>query len=492
MNLWCELYSAFKVHKNNIALISSSGNQITYKSLAEEINIVSQNIRAKNLPNKRIAFLNNSSFSDAISCLSILAADCTAVPLSLKYGYKNCINILQNIKPSLIITDMAPLPAEIISILTSCNIKIATINELNSKRYEYKEVIYSNEIALILSTSGTTGMPKGVVLTHNNVLANLEGISGYFKLTDQDKLLISRPLYHGAVMTGEFLYGLMKGCSINFYERAFSPRLLIKYIKERQINVMCGTPTMLYNLSAFIQNNELNSLRIIVTSGECLNVKIAENLVKTFSEVDLLNVYGLTEASPRVSYLESKLYNSKIGSVGVPLDNIKVMVVDKNNNPLPQKAIGELLVKGPNVMSGYWNNPVKTKEKIQNNWLHTGDLAYLDEDGFIFIQGRIDDMIIRAGVNIYPQEIESVLLSDCNIKEAVAWGTPDIRYGQKINVAVTKADNAILTKEYIINLFRKNLQPYQWPENIYIVDALPKNASGKIVRKGLDCFFSNK
>lgn len=483
MNLWLELEKVFEHNEKKFALTTDLGDAINYEHLLKKVRIISKNIIAQVPLNNRVAILNKSSYADALGILSVLASGCTAVPLSLKYGEKNCDGIIKNVQPSILITDIDKLPENIIYTAKLSNTKIVKLNELYRDFKEDVQINYSNKIAMIMSTSGTTGVPKGVLLSHKNILSNLSDIGEYFKLTEKDHILIGRPLYHAAVMTGEFLYGLMRGCRISFYNEEFSPRRLASFIKKVQCTIMCGTPTMFYHIGISKGKVELKNLRIIVVSGERLSRKVAERLIGDFSHSEILNVYGLTEASPRVSYLEAKYFREKVGSVGKALKNINVKIVDKGNNCVRQGEIGELVIQGPNVMEGYWNDLIRTSEKIKDNWLYTGDLAYMDEDGFIYITGRRDDMIIRAGLNIYPQEIENILLENEDVKEAVAWGEADVRYGQSINVAVTAAEHSSIDKDFVMDLCRRRLQSYQWPEKIFILETIPKNASGKISRK---------
>lgn len=275
-----------------------------------------------------------------------------------------------------------------------------------------------HKTAAVLFTSGTTGEPKGVKLSHRGIIENLKGIDGYFQVCEGQKILIARPLVHVAVFTGELLFALYKGLEIDFYEETFQPARLAKYIDERDVQVFGCTPTLLYHLSRYLQGESLDSIAI---SGERLTEGVAEILKDKFSAIKFYNVYGLTENSPRVSALCPEEFFDKIGSVGKPIAHTKAKLKD-----------GELLVKSRSIMQGYIGDSDKTKEKIEKGWLHTGDMARIDEQGYLYILGRKDDMLIRSGMNIYPAEIESAAMQIDGVKSCLVYAEEDIHYGQKI------------------------------------------------------------
>lgn len=226
-----------------------------------------------------------------------------------------------------------------------------------------------HKTAAVLFTSGTTGEPKGVKLSHRGIIENLKGIDGYFQVREGQKILIARPLVHVAVFTGELLFALYKGLEIDFYEEAFQPARLAKYIDENDVQVFGCTPTLLYHLSRYLQGGSLDS---IVISGERLTEGVANILKEKFSDKKFYNVYGLTENSPRVSALCPEEFFDKIGSVGKPIAHTKAKLEG-----------GELLVKSRSIMQGYIGDRDKTKEKIQKGWLHTGDMARIDKQGLL-------------------------------------------------------------------------------------------------------------
>ncbi len=279
--------------------------------------------------------------------------------------------------------------------------------------YDYEKILknYSenySDVAFIMFTSGSTGKPKGVMLTHKNILSNIKYISSYFDLTEMRNICIIRPLIHISAITGELLYALFNGLTVHFYEKPFMPNLLSTFIYQNQIDVICTTPSVCIMLARVYKND--NFVKKCALSGEILTAKTASVLKNRFPKTEFYNVYGLTEHSPRVSALCPMEFLLKPGSVGKPIGKVKVKIVE-----------GELLVKSDSIMRGYLGNKKLTRKKIRRGWLYTGDAAVKDNDGYLYITGRKDNMIIRAGINIFPEMIEEkvkdiVGVTDCVIK----------------------------------------------------------------------------
>lgn len=359
---------------------------------------------------------------------------------------------------------------EILSILASGNIPVPVEENYGTAREEKIRKALSvncddlHDTAIIMFTSGTTGEPKGVKLSHKGIIENLKGIEKYFEVRKGQKILIARPLVHIAVFTGEFLFALYKGLEIDFYEEAFQPNRLANYIDENKVQVFGCTPTLIYHLSRCLKGDSLQS---VVISGERLTEGVTEILKEKYSHLQFYNVYGLTENSPRVAALCPNYFFEKIGSVGKPIAHTKVRLEK-----------GELLVKSRSLMQGYLGERGKTEEKLQGGWLHTGDMAKTDDEGYLYILGRKDDMLIRSGMNIYPAEIESVAMQIEGIKSCLVYGEDDIHYGQKICMkAVTDRGVSDFRKELVAKL-----PAYLVPDKILIVKELEMTPSGKVKR----------
>lgn len=455
MKLW--KYLKNKMQPNMQQTVCEDGAVMTYEELvifAEEFSKKLSGIRC-------CAILCQSEMAASMILLSCFAAGVTALPLSQRYGELHCNKILDEISPDAVITDQ------------DGEFQIIYINDST-----YKEPRVHP--ALIMCTSGTTGTPKGVMLTESNIMANVSDIAAYFKIDTADTILISRPLYHCAVLTGEFLTALAKGTSVRFYSGVFNPMRIVKMLQEYGISAFCGTPTLLRMMTHFKRDTEDILLKHICVSGECMDFEVGRQIADAFEGAKIYHIYGLTEACPRVSYLPPELFNENADCVGLPLRSVSLKILSDDGKPVGVNEIGTLWVKGNNVMAGYYNDPQKTSEVLKGGWLCTGDLALFNEKGLLKIKGRSDDLIIKAGMNIYPQEIESALNMDPRVHEVCVCGYNDEKLGMQIVLNVV-GDFASVAE--VKELCYAYLPSYQMPTRINLVDELPKNGSGKVIRR---------
>lgn len=440
-DLYEYLYLSIKSHLHQ--KIHYENSEITYAELLKRVDALS-----KSLTKNKYGILCDNPILEIISILACLKAKKTAVLLSEKYGQNHCDRIINKTKLSHLITD----------------------NGVVKIRNEAAETEDLSDVAFIMCTSGTTGVPKGAMITHENLITNLNDISTYFQIYEYDHFLISRPLYHCAVLTGEFLYALTKGARISFYNAGFNPIEIIKSISLNKVTVFCGTPSTLFHIcKTAIRLKKPLPLKSVVVSGECMNEAAAKTIRQALPSAEIYNVYGLTEASPRVSYLPPEMFDSIPPSVGKLLPSLR-MTLQGN----------ELLISGKSVMKGYYNDKEMTDRVIKDGWLHTGDIAETDENGLINIKGRKDNMIIRAGMNIYPSEIENAMLEDNRIKEVLAFGEAHEKVGQKISLLVVSDS---LTPAEVFNICKSKLSSFQMPDSIELVDKIDRNTSGKVIRR---------
>lgn len=431
--------------------------EISFKELVAFSEIFAKQL----IGEKCCAIICGSEMANAMAVLSCVAAGVTAVPLSVRYGEAHCKSILRTIRPTAIITDAY---GEL-DVISFC---------------EGKFVEPEQHPAFIMCTSGTSGTPKGIMLSEENFITNIQDIDSYFKIDDTDSILISRPLYHCAVLTGEFFISLVKGVKILFYSERFNPKILLDLIEKDGITVFCGTPTLLNMMAAFKRSRNIVCLKTICISGECLSRKTAEFIAETFKDAQIYHVYGLTEACPRVSYLPPILFNELAPSVGVPLKSVIIQIIALDGTVASPGQEGVLWVCGKNVMMGYYNEPEKTNRVINDGWLCTGDIAFIDHDGFLNIKGRADDMIIRAGMNIYPQEIECTLKADPRVEDVYVYKLEDSYAGSQIAM---KISGNFLNENEVRDMCSKLLPFFQIPTHIELCDELPRNGSGKIIRR---------
>lgn len=402
--------------------------------------------------------LCRSELSAALAILSCFAAGKTAVPLALRYGEKHCRRIIEKIRPPYVITDIG--------------------GQLRTVDVDDGSYFCPEDPALIMCTSGTTGQPKGVMLSRENILANLKSVCGYFRIGKTDRILITRSLYHCAVLTGELLASLVNGTDVVFFSGSFDPVDIIHTIKKNGITVCCGTPTVFVLISSYARHLEVR-LKSIVLSGEILSAPDAEKIRKAFPGTDIYHVYGLTEASPRVTYLSPEDFDKIPGSVGKPVSGVRVTVVCPDGTPARAGEDGEICVSGANVMIGYFRDRERTKKVLTDGILHTGDTGYMDSDGYLFVRGRADDMIIRSGMNIYPAEIENALRSDPRVRDVAAYGYQRLHSGTAIGILV---QGDFSDRQQVLKLCSSLLPEYEIPSRIDIVETIPRNGFGKIIR----------
>lgn len=431
----------------------------------------------KKLPAKsRCAVLCERELNTAISILSCWYAGMIPVPMSKNYSEKHCVHIVDYITPDCLISDSARLYTYDIPFYN-----ITTLKYENEKNNFNADSALS-DVAVIMCTSGTTGVPKGAMITEDGLIRNVINISKYFSVISKDKILIARPLYHCAVLTGEFLLSMYKGLDILFFDETYNPSAIVNLLERENIKVMCGTPTLFNHISALYKRlGKTSNLNTTALSGECLTGKIAANIRSCFPNTSIYNVYGLTEAAPRISWLSPELFDTHPESVGIPLEETTIKIADSSNldHELIVNERGIILVKSPSVMKGYYRNEKLSQKRILDGWLNTGDIGYKDENGLLYICSREDDLIIKAGMNIYPQEIENAVRQIGIVDDVVVYGIKNDS-GQSIGINIALKN--FITKKEILTLFSEILPSYQMPDTLNIVNDIEKNASGKAIR----------
>ncbi len=359
------------------------------------------------------------------------------------------------------------------------------------------EKLTADCIAEIIYTSGTTGIPKGVSLTHRNLLFNVKDCADAIKVKSKDCFLCILPLFHSFASTVCMLLPFYRGAKIVLMRTVKPFRRLLRAVYRNRVTVFVGVPSI-YNILAQMKIPwykrflviVINPVRIFISGAAALSAGVLKKFEKKFKR-PLLEGYGLTEASPVVSLNPPR--RRKLSSVGLPLASIKVKVVDDKGVSLSTGKIGELLVKGPNVMKGYYGLQQETDKVIKEGWLYTGDLAFLDDEGYIYIRGRKKDMINVRGFNVYPREIEELLYKQPGVKEAACVGIKHPHRGE-VPVAFVVGDS--IDERSLLRYLRTNLASYKVPVKIIKKDKLPKNTTGKILKRELkkeveNIFFKN-
>ncbi|MCM1187141.1 MAG: acyl--CoA ligase [Lachnoclostridium sp.] len=472
--LWDFLESNIDRHKKSCVMDFQSGRQITYEHLICKVNELYEKFLSLLVSKTKCAILCKNKTNECTIILSCLKAKVIPIIMSENYGKEHCIKIIERTQPDIAVVDSA----EYRNLF-----EIPVYNIIDQKQPSIKyssEKSYLQDVALIMCTSGTTGSPKGVMISEQGLISNIQAIQKYFDIKEREKILISRPFYHCAVLTGELLVSLVNGLDLIFCNGKYDPFLIKRVIDNLHIEVMCGTPTIFNQLSKLYRGTETNStIHKMALSGECLSKEIAINIRKAFPNAEIYNIYGLTENSPRVSFLPPSKFDEFPESVGIGLVDTIIRIVDDDGNDVENGKSGHIVVKSKSIMLGYYKEPQETNDKIRDGYLWTGDMGYKDSNNNLYILGRADDMIIKAGLNIYPREIESILLRCTYIENCIAYGvkrngTEQIQVEIVLKQAVRESD--------LWEILSEILPEHLIPDKIVIVDALKRNASGKLVR----------
>jgi fatty-acyl-CoA synthase len=338
-----------------------------------------------------------------------------------------------------------------------------------------------DDVAWIMYTSGTTGRPKGAMLTHGNILWNNFNAALAFDTLATDRTLAVAPLFHIGGLNVTPVPLLFKGGTV-VVEQMFEPGLVLELIEKHRITLMFGVPAMFLFMSHHedFATRDLSSLRNLIVGG----APVPEQLIKVYAErgIPFFQGFGLTETAPFACFLPEEKAQEKLGSAGIAPFFTEVRVVDDDGREVPDGERGEIVVKGPNVMKGYWNHPEATAEVIVDGWFHTGDIGKRDADGYFYILDRKKDMIISGGENVYPAEIEDTLYQHPDIKEVAVIGVQHPRWGETVRAVVVLHEGRQVTEAEIIEFTQGRLARYKQPKSVVFTDQLPRNPTGKVVK----------
>lgn len=337
-------------------------------------------------------------------------------------------------------------------------------------------------VCTLLYTSGTIGQPKAVMLTHNNLIGNVKSMDDVSDFVPDDNFLAVLPMFHSFGWATSVLLPLYVGCSITILD-TFRPKEVLHALSQKGITVFCGVPSMFAVLLKLRRQAPFPTLKYAISGGDSISEEHMLSFEKAFN-FPIIEGYGLSEASPVVSLNPLKGIR-KIKSVGLPLSGVEVKIVGEEDRELPPGEVGELIVKGANIMKGYYNREEETRSVLRKGWLYTGDLAYRDYDGYIFIVGRKKELIITAGYNIYPGEIEEALESHQSVAEAAVIGVPHPVKGEVIKAFIIPAEGFTPEKHELFRFLKGRLAIYKIPELFEVKEELPRGASGKVLKRML-------
>lgn len=345
-----------------------------------------------------------------------------------------------------------------------------------------------DDVAVVLYTSGTTGRPKGAMLTHSNLLMNTQVCVDLAGLADEDVMLIALPLFHVFGQVVQMAAGIRRGATLVLAPR-FDPGLCLELMQREKVTLFCGVPTMLWALLAYPEADRFDlpgiakTLRLVTVGGASTPVEILRAFEEKF-DLTVLEGYGLSETSPGATF--NRLDRPrKIGSVGLPVWGVEIRVVDPEDRPLPAGERGEVVIRGHNIMKGYLGRPEETAEAMRGGWFHTGDIGTFDEEGYLYIVDRLKDMIIRGGFNVYPREVEELLVTHPDVSLAAVVGVPDERYGEEIKAFIVPKAGTTPDPDAIIEWTHERIAGYKYPRIVEVRESLPLNATGKVLKREL-------
>lgn len=460
--------------------------EVTYGQMQEEVGQYRDYFYHKGVrAGDNVGLFAKNSPEFVFSYMALASLGAVVVPLNFQLVAREIAYIVQDAKMKHLIT-MAQLDLQ--SELENYQYKQAVVQlvipefaaAVAGMEYPAAPVVEMDpqDVCVIIYTSGTTGNPKGAMLTHENLISNAQAVTEVLPVAVEDKVLCVLPMYHCFAWTCSVLTPLLSGAAIRPME-TFVLKETLAAITEERISIIYAVPSM-YNL--FMNYGNLNSfahVKYLVSGGASLPENVAHQFYKKFGK-QIIEGYGLSEASPVVAI--NLVEKCKYRSIGKALPGVKTRILAEDGQEVVPGTVGELVVQGKNVMQGYYNLPEETARALRDGWLYTGDLAYQDQEGFLYIVDRLKDMIISSGENIYPREIEELLFTHPAIVEAAVVGFPDRLRGHGVCAYVVPAEGQTLSKKMLRGFLQKKLAAYKIPREFVQIAALPKNATGKVLK----------
>jgi len=475
------------------------GKRFNYKQLNQRVNQLSWAMQSQGVKHgDRVAVLayNGNEFAEIIMALAKLGA--ILVPLNWRLTPVELAYIVSDSGAKVLFYD-ASFAKAAEELKNKAGIeKLISVSGMGSVAgsLNYDELIVEKPVTepqpdapvgfdtphIIMYTAGTTGKPKGAILTQGASFWNAVNIVASMNVTNADRNLNVLPMFHiGGIGLFTLPVFYMGGTVI--LTRTFDPSKALELIKKEKISIFMGVPAIFLFLANQPDFKCMKDVRVIMSGGAPLPV----SLVKLYHEkgLRLCQGFGMSEAGPSITVLDLDMYLKKAGSIGRRLMHLETRVVDEDMNDVPPDAIGELVMRGPNVMIGYWNRPEATEEAFRGGWFHSGDLARREADGSLYIVDRSKDMYISGGENVYPAEVENAIYEIPEIGEAAVIGIPDNKWGEVGKAIVTVKPGKKLTEEQIINFLKGRLAKFKVPASVAFIDLLPRNAMGKVLKNTL-------
>ncbi len=459
--------------------------EITYSQALEQTNWVAERLRAAYGVGRgeRVGIWLKNCPEFAPALFGILAAGAVAVPINNFLKPAEVSYILADGGIDVLITDATM--AEAVEKLRAGR---PSLIELRVEEFAARPAaaelpeMAEKDLAVIIYTSGTTGHPKGAMLSHGNILANVESCRIVLTALGEDRFLLALPMFHSFMLTVCVFLPLLIGGSFVLVKTLHPPKNIVLEMIQRRATIVPAVPQFFRALAHGGVPPQL-PVRLFISGGAPLPAEILKEFTERFP-IPLLEGYGLSEASPVCSFNPVR-GPWKAGSIGVPIDGVEMSVQDETGKILAPGETGEVCVRGENVMQGYWNQAEETAKVMREGWLLTGDIGHRDADGYYYITDRKKDMLLVNGINVYPREIEEVLYQFPGVKEAAVIGARDARKGEQPVAFVAAHEGVDLEAAKIVHFVRERLADYKAPRRVEIVAALPRNATGKVLKTEL-------
>jgi acyl-CoA synthetase (AMP-forming)/AMP-acid ligase II len=498
-----------RVHPN--ALFAQCGNRsLTFFQANEEANRLANLLIAQGLQvGDRFAYLSKNSLEMSVLFHAAGKAGAVPVPLNYRLAPAEWAYIINDAGSKLLFAhkELAAAVDTVRSDLSTVKNCYAIDVTPPAGWEDYANAVAAQDSANIpdrgvtassalyqMYTSGTTGRPKGAILTHGNILANLEQMRNVIatRLGRGDKVLVAAPMYHAAgTMVG--MHGIHSGAGLVIHED-FVPRDVVDALANDGITTTVLVPAMIQACLVMVPdvtNRDYSTLKEIVYGASPIAEETLRAAIGTF-QCDFYQAFGMTETTSSVVYLNAddhvralKEKPELLLAAGRAIPGTDIRIVDENDDEVAVGEVGEIIARGPQIMQGYWNMDEATAEALRDGWMHTGDAASIDAEGYVYIQDRIKDMIVSGGENVYPREVENALFEHPELTDAAVFGIPSEKFGEDVMATVVAKEGANLSEQDIIDFCRTKLGGYKIPRKVDFMDELPRNASGKVLKKDL-------
>jgi long-chain acyl-CoA synthetase len=463
-------------------------NEFKYNELRQQAGWVQQNLITKFQvrPGDRIGIWLKNRPEFVAAVFGILGAGAVIVPINNFLKPAEVSFILADAGIDVLITE-SELSASIPALTAERpSLKIFPVESFFEEGRQTPELTdnarVESDLAVIIYTSGTTGKPKGAMLSHGNLLHNVDSCRIVLETVDHDRMAVVLPLFHSYMMTVGLFLPLLVGGTMVLVKSLNQQRQILQELCQRQATILPAIPPLYRALASSPVPIKL-PFRLCISGSAPLPLQVLKDFESKYG-IPLIEGYGLSEASPVVA--KNPIHGvRKAGSIGIPIANVEMSIQDDDGKLLEKGVIGEICVRGGNVMQGYWNQPVETGRVFRGDWLLTGDVGYRDGDGYYFITDRKKDMLLVNGNNVYPREIEEVIYQYPGVKEVAVIGIPDLRRGEQPLAFVAVIEGEIVEENALAQYVKERLADYKNPKKIIFMPVLPRNATGKILKTEL-------